>query len=639
MLKSFFRTAWGKLLLTAACLFFLMIAAACTVSLSLTAVVSHDRGRIHLLTWGDYEQYESELTEQARSKAWHVLDSLLNNGFVQDEGDYVYHIRNRTKGNLVYVSDDASGGVMFTFSFYAFLQGLRHRIAIEPGDVTGDVFEWYEVQSSPRNLYLFNLRNQWCERACRLGWWSVVIGLAALAMAGLNFWMLMKVSARRAGRDGLFPGPLHKVPYDLMLAAVIALFIGIAWFVDWIIPVDSSEELYLTLVVLAGGAAVFLGLSMSTAARVKTKTLIKNTLIFRILKYLVAKPLAWLWKGLKKLHAFNMSILRGLPLVGKTALFLGVLAIVELNVTAAADGGPLVLLSLIKYLILIPLVLYLALCLRRLQKGGEALAAGDLAYQTDTKGLPHDLKKHAEDLNSIGGGMAIAVREQLKSERMKTELITNVSHDLKTPLTSVINYADLIGKEPCENAKIKEYSGVLLRQSERLKRLIDDLVEASKASTGNLEVDLVPCDASVFLAQAAGEYEEKLRDAGLALVTKQPDEEVSIMADGRRMWRIFDNLMNNIVKYSLSGTRVYLSLEQADGDAVITFRNTSREPLDAVNTEELVERFTRGDASRNTEGSGLGLAIAKSLTELQGGKFLVSADGDLFKVILRFPKI
>ena len=378
---------------------------------------------------------------------------------------------------------------------------------------------------------------------------------------------------------------------------------------------------------------------MSTAARIKTKTLIKNTLIFRVLKYLVAKPLAWLWKGLKKLHAFNMSILRGLPLVGKTALFLGVLAIVELNVTAAADGGPLVLLSLIKYLILIPLVLYFALCLRRLQKGGEALAAGDLAYQTDTKGLPHDLKKHAEDLNSIGGGMAIAVREQLKSERMKTELITNVSHDLKTPLTSVINYADLIGKEPCENAKIKEYSGVLLRQSERLKRLIDDLVEASKASTGNLEVDLVPCDASVFLAQAAGEYEEKLRDAGLALVTKQPDEEVSIMADGRRMWRIFDNLMNNIVKYSLSGTRVYLSLEQEGSNAVITFRNTSREPLDAVNTEELVERFTRGDVSRNTEGSGLGLAIAKSLTELQGGKFLVSADGDLFKVILRFPKI
>ena len=231
-MRSFFRTTWGKLLLTAACLFFLMIAAACTVSLSLTAVVSHDRGRIHLLTKGDYVQYERNLTEQARAKAWHVLDSLLNNGFVGNEGDYVYHIQNLTKGELLYVSDDASDGFMFTNFFYAFRQEGRYRIAFERRDVPGDSFEWYEINSSPRDLYLYNLRNQWCERSCRLGWWSAVIGLAALAMAGLNFWMLMKVSARRSGRDEFFPGPLHKVPYDLMLAAVIALFIGIAWFVD-----------------------------------------------------------------------------------------------------------------------------------------------------------------------------------------------------------------------------------------------------------------------------------------------------------------------------------------------------------------------------------------------------------------------
>ena len=251
--------------------------------------------------------------------------------------------------------------------------------------------------------------------------------------------------------------------------------------------------------------------------------------------------------------------------------------------------------------------------------------------------MPSNLKKHGENLNSIAGGMAIAVEQKLKSERMKTELITNVSHDLKTPLTSLINYADLIGKEPCDNAKIKEYSEVLLRQSERLKRLIDDLVEASKASSGSLDVAPVPCDAAVFIAQASGEYEERLQQAGLTLITKQPEKDVRIMADGRRMWRIFDNLMSNIVKYALSGTRVYLSLEQIGERAVITFRNTSREPLDGVNAEELTERFTRGDASRNAEGSGLGLAIAKSLAELQGGHLAVTADGDLFKVMLSFP--
>ena len=241
-------------------------------------------------------------------------------------------------------------------------------------------------------------------------------------------------------------------------------------------------------------------------------------------------------------------------------------------------------------------------------------------------------------MNRIADGMGIAVEDRLKSERMKTELITNVSHDIKTPLTSIINYASLISTEPCENRTITEYSQVLVRQSEKLKRLIEDLVEASKASTGNLEVLLAPCDAGTFLMQASGEYEEKMQKAELALVTKQPDKELRIMADGRRMWRVFDNLMNNICKYAQPGTRVYLTLEEQNGNAVITFRNTSREPLN-ITEEELMERFTRGDASRNTEGNGLGLSIAKSMTELQGGSMRLTIDGDLFKAILCFPLI
>ena len=221
---------------------------------------------------------------------------------------------------------------------------------------------------------------------------------------------------------------------------------------------------------------------------------------------------------------------------------------------------------------------------------------------------------------------------------MKTELITNVSHDIKTPLTSIINYASLIGEEDTENQKIKEYSEVLVRQSERLKRLIEDLVEVSKASTGNLEVNLSPCDANVFLTQASGEYAEKLENSRLTLITKQPDEEIRIMADGRRMWRIFDNLMNNICKYAQPETRVYLSIENNDDQAVITFKNTSKEQLD-ISEEELMERFTRGDHSRNTEGNGLGLSIAKSLAELQNGSLKLEIDGDLFKAILSFPVI
>ena len=177
-----------------------------------------------------------------------------------------------------------------------------------------------------------------------------------------------------------------------------------------------------------------------------------------------------------------------------------------------------------------------------------------------------------------------------------------------------------------------------MRQSERLKRLLEDLVEASRASTGDMEVSLMPCDASVFITQAAGEFSEKLEGAGLSLMTRVPDGQVTILADGRRMQRVFDNLMNNICKYSQPGTRVWLTLEREGDDAVISFKNTSKEPLD-MTEEELLERFTRGDHSRNTEGSGLGLSIAKSLTELQKGSFRLSVDGDLFKAVLSFPLI
>ena len=244
--------------------------------------------------------------------------------------------------------------------------------------------------------------------------------------------------------------------------------------------------------------------------------------------------------------------LENMALVGKTVLvFLGLCVLEGLGILFsmfAWSWGLLALLWIFEKLLLLLAVLALALMCRKLLLGGRALAAGDLSYQVDTSRMVLDFKSHGEDLNHIAQGMAAAVDQRMRSERMKTELITNVSHDIKTPLTSIINYADLIGKEPPNSEKIPEYAAVLTRQSERLKRLIEDLVEASKASTGNLEVNLAPCQPGVLLTQAAGEYEQKLKDAGLDLVTRQPETAVTILADGRRLWRVFDNLMNNICK-------------------------------------------------------------------------------------------
>jgi signal transduction histidine kinase len=274
----------------------------------------------------------------------------------------------------------------------------------------------------------------------------------------------------------------------------------------------------------------------------------------------------------------------------------------------------------------------------KLQEGSRRIAGGDLSTPIDTRGLFWEFKVHAENINKVGDGIANAVEKQMKSERFKTELITNVSHDIKTPLTSIISYVDLIEKENVENEKVQEYIEVLDRQSARLKKLIEDLMEASKASTGNLAVHFEKCDARVLLTQIVGEFEEKTAANELEMIVSNPEGEVPVLVDSRHIWRVFDNLLGNICKYAQANTRVYISLVREEKDAVITFKNISKYPLN-ISGDELMERFVRGDSSRNTEGSGLGLSIAQSLTALMKGTMELSVDGDLFKVTLHFPVV
>ncbi|MCR4929510.1 MAG: HAMP domain-containing histidine kinase, partial [Lachnospiraceae bacterium] len=278
---------------------------------------------------------------------------------------------------------------------------------------------------------------------------------------------------------------------------------------------------------------------------------------------------------------------------------------------------------------------------------GEKLAQGDVDYKINLTALIGDYKKHGENLNNLSKAVNNAVEERMKSERMKTELITNVSHDLKTPLTSVINYSDLINREieSIESnqadyehiEKISEYSEVLNRQSYKLKHLLEDLVEVSKASSGNMELHIERLDAGTILSQALGEYEERFEEKNLETILNDCEEGLYVKADSRKLWRVTDNLLQNIYKYALPGTRVFLEAKEIDGKISLTFKNTSRDII-TVSAEELTERFTRNDDSRHTEGNGLGLAIAKTLTEAMGGKFTLNTDGDLFKVTVIFDK-
>ena len=458
--------------------------------------------------------------------------------------------------------------------------------------------------------------------------WGILV--LSLAAAVLCFVSLMAAAGREPGSERLVKGPLFPVPSDVLLCAA-----GLLCAASFLL-IDAAGSFIWPVCVLFS-ANILLGVLMSYAVRWKAGTLWKNTVIYRIL-HVFAILVRLIVRLIGKAGALLVTLIRGIPLVRKTLLVFLCIALLEFVPLWVGRWEPDISFFTwgLEKMLLLPCVLYIALQLRRLARGGEMLAAGNMNYKTDTHGMPYDLKKHGENLNSIAGGMSAAVEEKIRSERMKTELITNVSHDIKTPLTSIVNYASLIGKEPCENEKIREYADVLVRQSVRLKRLIEDLVEATRAQTGNLDVQLMPCDAGTFLTQAAGEYEDRFRNAGLTPVIHQGEEPVRIMADGRRMWRIFDNLLSNMCKYALRSTRIFLSLESDGKYAYFTFRNTSREIL-GVPAQLLTERFVRGDTSRTTEGSGLGLSIAKSMAELMGGRMLVTVDGDLFKVILAFP--
>ena len=365
---------------------------------------------------------------------------------------------------------------------------------------------------------------------------------------------------------------------------------------------------------------------LNAAINLKDKTLFKNMLIIRFFRYI--------FRGIGK-------AIRNSGVTKKATLYFGMFAGAEFVILLMFNlFGTEVTSALLFLLFLVNIFAFIVIYkvmmgVKEIETAEQKIIAGNLDYKLNTAGYKGDLKILAEGLNEIGTGLENAVNGRMKSERFKTELITNVSHDIKTPLTSIINYTDLLKKENIETEPVKGYIEVLDRQSERLKKLITDLLEASKASSGNIKLDIAEVDAGLMLEQVYGEYQKKFEKAGLTGIVTKPSETVFIKADANHLFRVFDNILGNVVKYAQPGTRVYIDLTQNDETITISFKNISKEKLN-ITGEELMERFVRGDRSRNTEGSGLGLSIAKSLANLMGGKLEIVIDGDLFKVEVRF---
>lgn len=463
------------------------------------------------------------------------------------------------------------------------------------------------------------------QRIYELRYVFPVVALICFLTVIICFLFLMCAAGHRNGCEGVMPTVLRRVPLELL--AVFVILLTALWIIC--LYIFSSQEIMILIIFALGFTfeTVLITLfCMELAIRLKMGECMRQTLIWRVL-HLLGRGGGSIFRALCQIPLV-WKIMTGY-LVLSALEFIGVLLLCRVEVLLLWGGEKAVLFILL---------LFAALTCKKLQKGSEALANGDMTYHLDTSRMIMDFRKHGENLNSIGQGISKAVEDRMRSERLKTELITNVSHDLKTPLTSIINYADLLGKKELTTEQIGEYSEVLLRQSKRLKKLLEDLVEASKATTGNLEVVLQPCEISVLLSQAIGEYEPRFAEKELELLTTQPEQPITIQADGRHLWRVFDNLLNNIYKYAQDGSRVYINVEQEAGKVRIIFRNMSKYALN-ISPQELEERFVRGDSSRHLEGNGLGLSIAKSLTELQQGVLNIYVDGDLFKVILEFPVV
>lgn len=462
---------------------------------------------------------------------------------------------------------------------------------------------------------------------------DALIGMAVSGVASLVLFVFLMYSAgRRPGTKEISLRFIDTIPWDLLALITAILFAGgiglfISCYGDLFYRFYSIDKFVPIAAFSACGAAMFLLFSLSLAARCKVPDWGHNSVLYRCADGIGGV----LHHPLRRLA----DLLRNLPLLWKT-IVLG-LIMIPLEILCLfllywdSLVYPIVLFNIVVALIILSAVLNM----KKLQIGCKAVADGNLNYRVDTSHMYLDYRRHGEDLNRIGAGISIAVEERLKSERFKTELITNVSHDLKTPLTSIVNYADLLSKVALPE-EAEAYVEVLQRQSQRLKKLTEDLVEASKASTGNLPVEITTIDLGELMNQVVGEYEDRLEKANLKAVIGLPEVRISALADGRYLWRIMDNLLSNACKYALAGTRVYLDLSYVGSCAILSIKNVSRDRLN-ISADALMERFVRGDASRNTEGSGLGLSIAQSLAELMDGKLSLSVDGDLFKAELQLP--
>lgn len=461
---------------------------------------------------------------------------------------------------------------------------------------------------------------------------SVNIAISSFLFLAMFIYIITSIGHKK-GEEGIYLNTLDNIPLEIVgtISSILLGIEGAFLFAGMNVGIDYtsiSSRMIDTIISLCFvlGMAIYITLAITGVTivrRIKAKVFWKNTLIYKFAK--------WVKRSTR-------DILTDINTTGKLIVIFGAFYIIQLVLTIKliTDGG------IYLFWLIAVWGVTLKMLIDRMNKTKKIKEKIKNMYDGNKDSVPlneedyrGELKEVAHQLNDISGGLTNAIEEAMKSERLKTELITNVSHDIKTPLTSIINYVDLMKQENIENEKVKEYLEILDNKSQRLKKLTEDLVEASKASSGNIKLNIEKLNVKELIKQVRGEFEDKFEQKGLEIIETLPEDEVYIEADSRYMFRVMENMYVNISKYALENSRVYVDVKKEKDIVKIELKNISKDKLN-ISVDELMQRFVRGDSSRTTEGSGLGISIANSLTKLQKGEFDIYLDGDLFKVVIEF---
>lgn len=600
-------------------------------------IVNNQSGEVFFENFAPPSDYADVLTEKVKVKVLGDLEKI-NLQFEKryDLNNYLLKLNGGIYNSEIYYIP--------TEDFVSEAQTPSQRVWVLEGDYIPVVTETFEISLYIPTEYPVETEAAFVmslvDFAIANRYLPIITGAASLVLLVIIFIYLMCAAGCKAGVEGITPNWIDKIPFDLYLI-IITCLVGIS--IGLLDAVGGDLALFIGVAVVGVFfVLLFISLCMTLATRSKLGTVLKNTVICGVI-VLVFKLIKWMLSVLKNILLGIAYAFKNLKFVWRAVIvciifalfeFFTIFFIVEMYWMRAFW----VFVFLFGNLFLATMAVFYLIAFFKIKKCIKKLANGNSYAKVDSQYVFGIFKECADDLNNIGLGIQKAVEESMKSERLKTELITNVSHDLKTPLTSIVNYVDILSKEDIQPEEAKEHVNVLVRQSQRMKKLIDDLIEASKASTGATKVELTRSDLSMLLSQSVVEYEDRFNNANLSVKMTLPEKPLVANLDGKLMWRVFDNVLGNICKYAQPGTRVYITASENGDDIVVSFKNISKYELN-ISSDELMERFVRGDSSRSTEGSGLGLSIARSLCDLQNATLDIDIDGDLFKVNITVKKL